>query len=523
MGKNQHSKDRMFITATEWATLYGGKKKDEPGKGSKYKRLPFDCCALSLQPFEHPVCTKDGAIFDLVNIIPFIKKYGVSPVSGEKLEIKDLTKLHFHKNGEGKYHCPVTFKVFNEHTHIAAIAKTGNVFAYDAIKDFNIKAKNWHDLLTEEEFTRDDIITLQDPNNPELNNFANFYYLKKGLQATESAESESNVRASSADTRAILEEVAKSDVLSTNKKFSSALSSEAADAPQSKEHAAHYSTGEVSRSFTATHLTVRTRNTLASIDDTIVRYKKITDKGYVRLRTTYGDINIELYCNLVPKTCDNFLRHANSGYYNNTVFHRNIRNFMIQGGDPTGTGTGGKSAFADGKEFEDEFHPKLTHKGRGVVSMANKGPNTNGSQFFITYRSCPHLDRKHSVFGQVVGGMDVLLAMERAAVDDKSRPVKDIKIFDIQVYKDPFAELDQKLDEEKEDQRKKKIEEEVLKAKPAPKAYGTGVGKYISPSASAKRQASSSSTSTQQLSSSSDSSATSKKPKSFGFGDFSSW
>lgn len=85
------------------------------------------------------MCTKDGYVFDIVNVVPFVRKFGLHPVTGKKLELKDLIKLHMHRNSEGKYHCPVTFKVFSEHTHICAIATTGNVFSYDAVKDFNIK------------------------------------------------------------------------------------------------------------------------------------------------------------------------------------------------------------------------------------------------------------------------------------------------------------------------------------------------------------------------------------------------
>ena len=120
-------------------------------------------------------------------------------------------------------------------------------------------------------------------------------------------------------------------------------------------------------------------------------------------KTGKGDIVIELYADKVPNTVNNFVFLANEGYYDNTVFHRVIAGFMAQGGDPSGTGRGGP-----GYRFEDEFHPELRHDGAGVLSMANAGPNTNGSQFFITFAAQPHLDDMHSVFGTVVSGMDVL-------------------------------------------------------------------------------------------------------------------
>jgi cyclophilin family peptidyl-prolyl cis-trans isomerase len=125
-----------------------------------------------------------------------------------------------------------------------------------------------------------------------------------------------------------------------------------------------------------------------------------------RMETDKGEMLIELFAAKVPKTVNNFVFLARQGYYDEVIFHRVIDNFMAQGGDPTGTGTGGP-----GYKFEDEFDPSLRHDKPGVLSMANAGPNTNGSQFFITHVPTPHLDNKHSVFGQVIQGMDVLMSI----------------------------------------------------------------------------------------------------------------
>jgi len=124
------------------------------------------------------------------------------------------------------------------------------------------------------------------------------------------------------------------------------------------------------------------------------------------LKTEKGDIVIHLHADKVPNTVNNFVFLARQGFYTGTIFHRVITNFMVQGGDPTGSGMGGP-----GYEFKDEFHPSLKHDKPGVFSMANAGPNTNGSQFFITHVPTPWLDNKHSVFGEVTGGMDVLLSI----------------------------------------------------------------------------------------------------------------
>jgi len=125
-----------------------------------------------------------------------------------------------------------------------------------------------------------------------------------------------------------------------------------------------------------------------------------------RIKTDKGDIVIELFAAKTPSTVNNFVFLAKEGFYDGVFFHRVIKDFMVQGGDPTGTGRGGP-----GYSFGDEFHPDLRHDQPGVLSMANAGPNTNGSQFFITHVPTPHLDGKHTVFGKVVDGMDVVFAI----------------------------------------------------------------------------------------------------------------
>jgi cyclophilin family peptidyl-prolyl cis-trans isomerase len=124
------------------------------------------------------------------------------------------------------------------------------------------------------------------------------------------------------------------------------------------------------------------------------------------LDTDKGLIVLELFADKAPRTVNNFVFLAREGYYDGTIFHRVISDFMAQGGDPTGTGTGGP-----GYHFADEFHPSLKHNKPGVFSMANAGPGTNGSQFFITHVPTPWLDGKHTIFGQVIQGMDVLLSI----------------------------------------------------------------------------------------------------------------
>ena len=129
------------------------------------------------------------------------------------------------------------------------------------------------------------------------------------------------------------------------------------------------------------------------------------------IETDRGTIRLELFADKTPKTVGNFETLAAKGFYNGLKFHRVIADFMIQTGCPQGSGTGGP-----GYQFEDEFHPELKHNGPGILSMANRGPNTNGSQFFITHVATPHLDGRHSVFGRVLQGQDVVDAIRQGDV-----------------------------------------------------------------------------------------------------------
>ncbi|MGR8823427.1 peptidylprolyl isomerase [Leuconostoc citreum] len=148
-------------------------------------------------------------------------------------------------------------------------------------------------------------------------------------------------------------------------------------------------------------------------------------------KTTLGDIQVKLFADLAPKTVENFVTHAENGYYDNGIFHRVIKDFMVQGGDPNGTGMGGESIW--GGSFEDEFSDKLRNV-RGALSMANAGPNTNGSQFFIVQtEETPWLNGKHTVFGQVISDMAVVDKIAGVAVDMYDKPKENVTINTIEI------------------------------------------------------------------------------------------
>jgi peptidyl-prolyl cis-trans isomerase A (cyclophilin A) len=151
------------------------------------------------------------------------------------------------------------------------------------------------------------------------------------------------------------------------------------------------------------------------------------------IETNMGTIKAELFHDKAPITVDNFVTLAKKGYYDGVIFHRVIDGFMLQGGDPTGTGRGGP-----GYNIKDEFHPALRHDGEGIFSMANVGqPNTGGSQFFITLRATPHLNDQHSVFGRVIEGIEVVRNIGKVQTDAKDRPLQEVRMERVSIMETP--------------------------------------------------------------------------------------
>jgi peptidyl-prolyl cis-trans isomerase-like 2 len=495
MGKGT---DKLYITHSEWAssdafTASTGAR--STASGATFRRLPYNFCAASLQPFKNPVCTADGTIFDIEVISSWLEKHDTNPVNGEPLTAKDLIKLNFARNADASEQAggeikgdlidPVTFKVFTDNTHIVAIrhGTYANVFAWETVERMNIKAKMWHDLMDDVEFSRKDIITLQDPQNAAARDLSQFKYLKDGEEALltkeqEALQKEGNInvsalgrlgdkvlRAKEAVEKARRDREAGGDVNRSSKAVQKAAAkvvprSQMIQEKKLAHNAAAYTTGRAAASFTSTGLTPETSGERAILTDEewMLKPYRVKVKGYARMSTNLGDINIELQTETAPKAVWNFIKLAQKGYYKGVAFHRNIRNFMIQGGDPSGTGRGGSSIW--GKNFQDEFDGPLTHNQRGMISMANKGKNTNSSQFFILYKPAKHLDNKHTIFGKVVGGMDVLKKMEDVETDGSDRPLNKIVIKDIVVFLDPFEEfLQEKSRKDKAEAEKVEIQQ----------------------------------------------------------------
>ncbi|KAG6067948.1 Peptidyl-prolyl cis-trans isomerase cyp8 [Claviceps aff. humidiphila group G2b] len=532
MGKGT---DKLYITHSEWSSSDAYSASSGANASSRndsarpsFRRLPFNFCAASLQPFKDPVCTPDGTIFDVQVIAAWLDKHpNQNPVNGNPLNKKDLIRLDFARNassdvlgagrsdGKGDLIDPVTYKVFTDNTHIVAIrhGTYANVFAWETVERMNIKAKLWQDLVDDEPFTRADIITLQDPQNAASRNLEQFKFLKDGQGAQLSKEQEeaernasninTNALGSMADkvlkAKAAVEKARKAreagvDVNRSSSATAIAASSNGLSDPSSSTrqfstsqsllrqqkkpaaNAAAYTTGKAAASFTSTGLTPETsgERALLTEEEFMLKPKRVKNKGYARVETNLGDLTLELHTDTAPRAVWNFIRLAQKGYYKGVAFHRNIPNFMIQGGDPSGTGKGGSSIW--GKYFNDEFDGPLTHDKRGILSMANKGKNTNSSQFFITYAPAPHLDRKHTIFGLLVDGQHVLTKMEATPTDGSQRPLHKIFIKDIVVFVDPFAEFQS---QRKEQDRQEQAREEVARKGGTDDDRTTWTGKRI--------------------------------------------
>ena len=314
--------DKNYITHSEWMRDFGG---IEERKKDQFRRLPYNFCSLSLQPapLGMAMCSEGGSVYNVAHLAPFLRKYGVDPVTGKKASMGDYFKVHFHVNQEGAIHCPSTLKSFNENSKIVVIKTTGNVFSHEAVERLNAKMGYWKDLINDEPFKRADIVMLQDPMSlGDKYNFATFYHVKNNLKVNKEEE-EALLRDPNhfinfnSATRRILDklEPKESGESPTTKETAGTGAGAGAGGAKEKERAkedaketkrleAHFSTGQVSSSFTSTAMTVATRTEMALRDPDEVMYdavKKAGKKGYARIVTNYGDLNLELHCDLVSQ------------------------------------------------------------------------------------------------------------------------------------------------------------------------------------------------------------------------------
>jgi peptidyl-prolyl cis-trans isomerase-like 2 len=452
--------------------------------GAVQRSLPFGHCSLTLLPIaDTPVCNRDGIMYENSSIMPFVMRHKVDPVSGRPLKTSDLITLHIDVDEEsGTWQCPVLTKHLTSHTKVVAVlqpdGKQANVYSFQAYHELNVKPKSYVDLTTSEPFNpKTDVIVLNDPENEHWMQSHRamdaFYHIRHGKElGLDRSQQEENVRHSKTSQRILdqlqQEQAKKQKALNE----SSAATSSAETNPTNKLQilasdvlGVEYTTGKASTSLTSTAMPSHSAahgasdRRFATNEELLMSQMKamrgLKKKGYVRMHVAYTDkegnmeedaLTLELHCDMAPRTCINFLGLCRQGRYDTTLFHRLIPNFMIQGGKAS-DGTDA-SFWGPDEAFADEFDDRLKHSGQGIVSMANSGPGTNKQQFFVTFKSCPHLDRKHSVFGRVVGAdtddsVRVLQKWQSCPVDAKDRPKRPIRIVRTEVLVDPALEAEQ--------------------------------------------------------------------------------
>ena len=393
------------------------------------------------------MCTPAGTIFDVEVIGAWLEKHpNQNPVNGEPLNERDLIRLNFARNaesdslgpglgdGKGDLVDPVTYKVFTDNTHIVAVrhGTYANVFAWETVERMNIKAKSWQDLVDDEPFTRADIITLQDPQNAASRDLSSFKFLRDGEDAQLTREQQEerkqgninmNALGSMGDkvskAKAVVDRARKAREAGAdvNRTSSGAVTKPGSAAGELKKkqvmirgdklapNAAAYTTGRAAASFTSTGLTPETsgERALLTEEEYMLKPRRIKIKGYARMETNMGDITIELQTETAPRAVWNFVRLSQKGYYKGVAFHRNIPGFMIQGGDPTGTGKGGSSIWS--KYFNDEFEGPLTHDARGIststpFSHNNPPPSSKQQRLRLIPILSQLADQTSSVNGQ---------------------------------------------------------------------------------------------------------------------------
>lgn len=269
MGKRQHQKDKMYLTATEWSWLYGGRRPDQRSLdelAARIARLPFNHCCLTLQPVTDPVCNRQGYVFERKNILSFISKYHCDPITGKKpfTEKDDIIDLKIAKNSDDQFHCPVLFKVFCENSHIVVIAVTGNVFSYEAVEELNLKCRNFKDLLTDQIFTRKDIIVLQDPMQTDRLNPSQFQHFVQKLKwvddEDDGGDASKRLKKMNNITKQTLSELESTFKPSTSKAVEScSKSTDKAGVGVDRFNSALFSTGKVAHSVTSTVMDTHTR------------------------------------------------------------------------------------------------------------------------------------------------------------------------------------------------------------------------------------------------------------------------
>jgi peptidyl-prolyl cis-trans isomerase-like protein 2 len=475
MGKKRCQKDRLYLTAKELRENFGLNKIES----HKYSRnLPFFHCAISMKPFKYPVCTKDGIIFDILNIIPYIQKYGKHPITGEILDLNDLIKLNFCKLNDDEFYCPILQTAFTSRTHIVAIRTSGNVYCYEAINQLHLKTKSMQDLKSGESFKKSDLITIQNPSHKatEINqielpinafiNYENLKCKKRGnLVFSENSNFDIKQDLSKYKNRTWIETSACESSLLNFRPGASTWNTDKLTVEEQGEKKTkkitkrqHHvrvkeilekrsickiielSTNVSSLSFTSTVISRPTNNLIPNKNERQLKrlQRKPKIKGYVKLRTNIIDLDMELNCETAPKTCDLFLIMCQTGSCDNIIIKKCNENFMIKSSKIRGNIAANELIVS---YLSNDAPDKLAnHKQRGLISLSKIEFNLENPHFCILLKPAHHFNNDHIVFGKIVSGLETIDTIGNPITNLSCESLTHIRVIGVDILLDPFLE-----------------------------------------------------------------------------------
>ena len=552
----KRQKDKQYLSSRESRDIQSIRAGRAGGLTVKNK-LPFTHCALSLQPYKVPVCNADGVLFDKDSLFEFVWKHKKDPVSGKAMNVTEIIKIVMEASAsddnERTWICPLTVKKLSDNLKIVAILTKRRteayVYSYQAYREF-IKAGT-HPTTGEPFDKQKDVLIINNPDSDDESfhknrDIRNFYHIQhaRELKAAEGNNDQDNIRKSMTASRVFQKLEAKKRAREGNDDNTrTKLSKTMPIHPYNLQGTilakdvtgVEYNNDQGAASLTSTGVNLAHQTERAATSEEIlqalfdcVKMRFKGEKAYVELTlevqhavgtgTSTMTLALEVHCDICPRTCLNFLTLC-EGAYVGSSFHRLIPKFMMQGGKSLDEAS---DTSIWGKPFPDEIDKRLTHSGPGVLSMANAGKNSNQRQFYITFASCPHLDRKHTVFGKLVGDdcISQLKRLEQIPTSKTNEPEQSIRITRTRILGETPLDKAKKLEEarlravlEKREANSRKTSTKVTRGPKVSEARGE-VGQYLKAKLQAAAAKNNEDVGVRRLP---------PPPKKTKFGDFSGW
>jgi peptidyl-prolyl cis-trans isomerase-like 2 len=442
MGKHRHTKDRLFVTQTEHQTEWGGKK--APAQ-APLPRLAFGFCPLSLQPYTDPVCTPEGSVFDVLSVVPFVKRFGKNPVTGSPLRLDQLFKLTMMKDQDDNYICPISKKVLTDSTKVVAIRASGMVYAASTVEELNKKPKFFCDLMTGQKFSPAEIIVIQDPMDVKSRMMENFDYVRNNLQVNDDdseaeEDNQPNVDHTALGKRILSMAEEKSKVYAMEQAAKAAAVPKRVFVPLDQEISVEdfiaerrelkdwrhekEGTGRLASSVTSSYMKLSTSEEkrpmteLEMLQHIWMEVKKNHGKGYAQIITNIGEMNVLLFTDQAARTCFSFMDLAYKSKFKGLKFRSLIPGTLL---------SVGSNAITDKTMFETlDKSEKLLHKRPGLLTV-----NTMGSlsTFGFTLSESEVLDRTNTIFGEIKHNFNLIDLVDASGVAEGQPKVSECITF----------------------------------------------------------------------------------------------